>query len=236
MNGSQFLDTGGRGLRVGLCSRGLMKFGALPAFLGLLDASFGYAFSANSKKFDVFVGWGRKPSGETAVRLAETNNRPFLLLEDGYLRSVFPASIVPSQALSIVTDEVGIYYDSTTPSQLEQHIKEACENPSQTHRDGTTILATLRQKQLCKYNNFVADRSTLSSLQGEDDHVLVIDQTAGDLSVAGAGASAKEFSSMLEAALDENPNSKIFMKSHPETSAGKRKGYLSNEEIAAGTN
>ncbi|MGI7163825.1 capsular polysaccharide biosynthesis protein, partial [Campylobacter coli] len=39
-------------------------------------------------KEDVFVGWGRKNSGLKAVSLAKKHNAKFMLLEDGFLRSL----------------------------------------------------------------------------------------------------------------------------------------------------
>ncbi|WP_235199378.1 hypothetical protein, partial [Pasteurella multocida] len=38
-------------------------------------------------------------------------------MEDGFIRSHFPGKEYPT--LSIIIDKIGIYYDSTNPSELE---------------------------------------------------------------------------------------------------------------------
>jgi capsular polysaccharide export protein len=56
--------------------------------------------------------------------------------------------------------------------------------------------------------------------------VLVIDQTYGDAAIAGASADETSFNDMLAAAIAENPGHEIVVKVHPETIAGKKRGYL----------
>ncbi len=69
-------------------------------------------------KEDVFVGWGRKISGLKAIVLAKKHHAKFILLEDGFLRSL-NLGVENSPSFSIVKDDIGIYYDATAPSKLE---------------------------------------------------------------------------------------------------------------------
>ena len=69
-------------------------------------------------KTGVFYGWGRKKSGQKAIELAKKHNTSFVLLEDGFIRSL-DLGIKGSPSFSIVQDDIGIYYDATTPSRLE---------------------------------------------------------------------------------------------------------------------
>ena len=62
------------------------------------------------------MGWARKPSGQKAIEFAKKNNSPFLLLEDGFIRSV---GLGEDESFSIVIDDIGIYFDATSPSRLE---------------------------------------------------------------------------------------------------------------------
>ena len=55
------------------------------------------------------IGWGRKPSGQRAIEVACSNHCSFSLLEDGFLRSVERQD----NAISMVFDDKGIYYDSS---------------------------------------------------------------------------------------------------------------------------
>jgi capsular polysaccharide export protein len=78
----------------------------------------------------------------------------------------------------------------------------------------------------------VNSKSTLSgdesaSYPGEGvKKVLVVDQTAGDMSVSLGGAGADTFAAMLAAARVENPGAVVYVKTHPEVSSGRKGGYL----------
>lgn len=50
--------------------------------------------------------------------------------------------------------------------------------------------------------------------------VLVIDQSYGDMSIAKGLADDNTFKNMFQAAIDENPNADIIIKTHPDTIAG----------------
>ena len=64
---------------------------------------------------EAVVCWGRKRSGARAREMAAKKELPWLLLEDGFLRSI---SLMDT-SVSLVMDGTGIYYDATAPSQLE---------------------------------------------------------------------------------------------------------------------
>jgi capsular polysaccharide export protein len=57
---------------------------------------------------------------------------------------------------------------------------------------------------------------------------LVIDQTFGDLSVTYGAATPQTFHDMLQAALADNPNATVYVKTHPQTTAGHKRGYLTH--------
>ena len=62
--------------------------------------------------------------------------------------------------------------------------------------------------------------------------VLVLDQTVGDASVALGGADEATFRTMLNEALAAYPLSHVWVKTHPDVIAGKKRGYLA--DYAAG--
>jgi capsular polysaccharide export protein len=86
--------------------------------------------------------------------------------------------------------------------------------------------AILRLK-LSKYNH---TQDLNDCMLGFDDaaRVLVIDQTYGDMSVECGGAFPQSFADMLDAALAENPEATIYLKTHPEVNSGSKKGYLTH--------
>lgn len=171
------------------------------------------------------AGWGRRPSGLAAVNGARANALPCLLLEDGFLRSFGTGRGSPP--LSLVVDRCGIYYDSTAPSDLENYLNTVPQFGLVDAADVMRAKQAILHFQLSKYN--AAPAWDASLLRTEDVcRVLVIDQTVGDQSVAFGGACAETFAQMLAAARAENPHATVYIKTHPEVSAGKKQGYLTH--------
>lgn len=173
----------------------------------------------------IFVGWGNKRSTILARLFSRMFKRPFYRLEDGFFRSFRAGRDSPS--LSMVVDSIGIYYDSRRSSELENIIAENvffCD-----HDLVARAIGLARTGLLSKYND---GRPLLDSdiRFGTSENILVVDQTFGDKSIFYGGASAASFDSMLEAALSENKNATIYIKTHPEVESGRKRGYLSGAE------
>ena len=218
------------GLRIAACSSGILKIPHLSLLLPFPDCTIQPASSRDS---DLYIGWGNKKSGRRARQLAEETGKPWLLLEDAFLRSYAPQSVSGEPPLGIVLDDEGIYYDASAPSRLESMIKQACGDP-EAETQGKSLLEILRSQMVCKYNNFsTKDVTPLAPLDGRET-VLLVDQTWRDQSVIGAGAQDNTFTTMFEAAIDENPNARIVAKLHPEVLASKKRGYL--KELVAKAN
>jgi capsular polysaccharide export protein len=177
---------------------------------------------SSRSQYSAVAGWGHKPTADKARRLAERKNLPYIALEDGFLRSVRLGKD-GEQPLSLVVDAVGIYYDARQPSQLERWLEDGtCSDPALLQRAGH-VRQQLREARLSKYNHAPERQLWPDDGQGR---VLVIDQTFGDMSVAGALADEHSFYQMLQAALDENPQADVVVKTHPDVLAGYQKGYL----------
>lgn len=170
----------------------------------------------------IVVGWGMKPSAMKAALFASRHNLPFWRLEDGFLRSIGLGSNDPP--LSIVVDDLGTYYDATAPSRMETLLQEGGWETSELLERARLCMAAIVLGRLSKYNH----APPLSSpLPGDRPRkVLLIDQTFGDNSVAYGLADANTFENMLAAALEENPDADIIIKTHPDVVAGKKRGYL----------
>jgi capsular polysaccharide export protein len=195
----------------------------LPGLSALLHAPILPAKSlAGYGSGQVVVGWGKKPSAREAVQFADRHGLPFWRLEDGFLRSVGLGSNDPP--LSIVVDDLGIYYDATASSRLETLLQEGgWETPELLERAGLCMTAIVRGK-LSKYNHAPPLQTPLPG--NHPNKVLLIDQTYGDSSIAYGLADADTFARMLSAALEENPEADIIIKTHPDVVAGKKRGYL----------
>lgn len=127
----------------------------------------------------------------------------------------------------MVCDEVGIYYDSTKPSALEIFLSGENELAAKELEFAREARALIVKAGLSKYNH-APDSQPDALRAGDVQRVLVVDQTAGDMSVALGGANAQSFAGMLQAALDENPQATIYVKTHPEVSSGRKGGYLTH--------
>ena len=171
--------------------------------------------------YQCIVGWGFKSTAKRARDYAVAHNLPYVALEDGFLRSI-GLGVAGAQPLSLVVDEVGIYYDARQPSKLENLIRESDTLGSAELKRARLCIDSIRQFRLSKYNQNQSDRS----LREERPKVLVIDQTIGDASVVGAMASQETFVTMLQQALQDNPNETVWVKVHPDVLHGKKKGFL----------
>jgi len=206
--------------RLLILSKGAQQITTLPALLP--DFALHNGSVADVPKTDWVMAWGRKPSATKAMTEASKSGKPVLTLEDGFIRSVGLGADDPP--LSLIVDDLGIYYDATQPSRLEQLIPQAL-TPEEIAR--ALKLQRLWQKQrVSKYN---AARITAPNLP--DDCVLVADQTFGDASLQGA--SPADFAAMLDAALLRYPTSTILLKVHPDVVAGRKTGHFDLNTLAS---
>lgn len=175
------------------------------------------------------AGWGLRASAQHAIRYARDHELPYLALEDGFLRSLSPGKKEPP--LSVVIDDLGIYYDANRISRLEVLIQQALspEQERRCHR----LIELWCNSRVSKYNHQrewtpkgdtqFNEASTKFTTQPER-YVLVVDQTVGDASIKYGQANKASFQRMLDAALYENPNSTVVVKIHPDVFAGNRRG------------
>lgn len=127
----------------------------------------------------------------------------------------------------MVYDDIGIFYDTTSPSRLEKLILEQYIS-KEFLAVAQKALDLICQYQLSKYNHTY----NMPSKQLSDNRpiVLVIDQTYGDMAVKYGQANELDFLKMVECAISENPHSQIWIKTHPDVISGKKRGYLTDLE------
>jgi len=169
------------------------------------------------------VGWGLKGKFQQAAAFAERHALPYLAIEDGFLRSIGLGDTDPP--LSVVLDDLGVYYDAQRPSRLEQQI--AAPHSEVQRARGAAIAAAWRSGRLSKYNHPREQAPPLAA-----PFVLAVDQTAGDASIERGLASPASFTRMLEAALDENPGLPVLLKVHPDVIAGRKQAHF--DSLTAG--
>ncbi|WP_209833485.1 capsular polysaccharide biosynthesis protein [Ruegeria sp. HKCCE3926] len=147
-------------------------------------------------------------------------------VEDGFLRSRgLGAALVPP--LSLVTDEVGIYYDPTKPSQLENLISErATLRPDQELRV-ERLIERLLVDGLSKYNT-----GQSAPVLPHGHRILVPGQVENDASILLGTNTVRSNLDLLNTAREANPEAILIYKPHPDVEAGLRDGQIDAESIA----
>lgn len=173
---------------------------------------------------NVYYGWGRKESGRIAENLAKKNNAKFCLLEDGLIRSL-GLGINDKNSFSLVFDDVGIYYDATAPSKLE-NILNTYKFSEDELEQAKKAIKYLVDNNISKYNNAYKE----FELENKDN-ILVILQSANDLSLKYGLANNINSLDMIKDAIKENPNSKIYVKIHPDVLSSKKQSDININEI-----
>ncbi|HEX9621266.1 MAG TPA: hypothetical protein VF989_14080 [Polyangiaceae bacterium] len=214
---------------VGVFVRSIAKLPGLKVLLGA-ERVVVRPSAAEAASLDAVIGWGHKPTARAAREYAERHGRPYVALEDGFLRSVGVAR--EERALSLLVDDLGIYYDARAPSRLEMLL--AASGEAEDPLADAALLERARhcrrrivEAALSKYNH--APERLPSDLDDGRPFVVVADQTFEDASVEQGLAGAESFTSMLDAALAEHPGLRVVVKAHPATLSGKKRGYLGGQ-------
>lgn len=151
---------------------------------------------------------------------AEVGHGDATRVEDGFLRSRgLGAELVPP--LSLVCDDLGIYYDPARPSRLEKWITaRASLRPDQQARARALIVA-IRKAGLSKYNlGLGADLSDVPS----GHRILVPGQVEDDASIRSGTDVVRSNADLIRAVRAARPTAVILYKPHPDVEAGLRSG------------
>ncbi|HEH4074120.1 TPA: capsular polysaccharide biosynthesis protein, partial [Campylobacter jejuni] len=173
-------------------------------------------------KDDLFLGWGRKKSGLKAINLAKKYKAKFILLEDGFIRSL-NLGVENSPSFSMVKDDIGIYYDATAPSKLE-NLLNTYEFKDEEIKQAKKVIELIKKYKISKYNNNLDIPDDY--FQKDEKRVLIITQTANDASLEFGLAKDFKTVDMIKDAIKENPDSKIYIKIHPDVLSGKKQSDL----------
>lgn len=181
-----------------------------------------YRRKARPQSGSLVLAWGRKPSAQAAEAYARRHQLALLRLEDGFLRSVGLGTAEPP--LSLVVDDLGIYYDAGQPSRLEALIPQPL-NAAQQAR-AAALQGQWQQAAVSKYNH---SRDLAQSLP--QPFVLIADQTKGDASIGYGQADADSFRRMLDNARQRYPHHTLVVKTHPDVMAGKKQGHFDLQQL-----
>lgn len=170
---------------------------------------------------------------EQLDRLAQEAGVPVMRIEDGFIRSIgLGADFLPP--LSIVLDDVGIYYDSTRPSRLEIILSDTVF-PTGLLARAKNLRDRIVHDKVTKYNlsnGMMPQRPDVESTR----IVLVPGQVANDRSVLLGGGGAKAGLALLRQVRDRMPGAYILYKPHPDVEAGHRPGIVADGDALAYAN
>ncbi len=154
--------------------------------------------------------------------------RTLLRVEDGFLRSRgLGAKLVPP--VSLVQDDLGIYYDPTRPSRLERLIAEAARKEPARLRRAARLIDALKKRKITKYN--LDPEAALPERPDDREVILVPGQVENDASVLrGAGDVATNLD-LLKTARRLHPTGFLIYKPHPDVEAGLRDGAVPIGEL-----
>jgi capsular polysaccharide export protein len=149
---------------------------------------------------------------------------PCLRVEDGFLRSRgLGAELVPP--LSLVTDDRGIYYDPSRPSQLDALVAAAL--PPGGRERTERLLARIRAEGVSKYNLTARPLPALP----EGHRILVPGQVEDDASILKGAGTVRTNLALLQAVRAENPLAVVIYKPHPDVLAGLRAGAIPDRDL-----
>ena len=176
-----------------------------------------------------FVGWGRKKSGLWATFMGRLTNNRFLLLEDGFIRS-FKLGIEGSPSFSIIKDDIGVYYDATSPSKLEKLLNSYdFKNDKELMAIAKKAKRKIIEYKISKYNNF--KNIDLSYLNNSKKKILIVAQTAGDSSLEYGLGNKFTTKEIIETAVKDNSHHEIYIKIHPDVLIGKKRSDIKLNDI-----
>lgn len=149
-----------------------------------------------------------------------------LRVEDGFLRSRgLGAKLIPP--LSLVCDDIGIYYDPTNPSRLEHLIAAAPDLPDTALLRAETLIRRLNRGNISKYNL----QKTTSPDLPKGYRILVPGQVEDDASILKGCGDTRTNLGLLTRTRAENPNAIILYKPHPDVEAGLRTGKIADATV-----
>ena len=202
--------------RLGVPERGLLVHRTIPQLLAPATLVPG-----RQRDVDALLAWGRRPSARRVERLGQRWNLPVWHLEDGFLRSCAKGREHPP--LCLLVDDLGVHFDATAPSRLEHWIATA---PTAAEaRRAEAVRALWCRERLSKLN------PARESPAPEQPFVLVVDQSPGDLSIPLGLADRGSFRRMLQAALDDHPNSLVVVKLHPDVLRRGARGHFDPADL-----
>lgn len=166
------------------------------------------------------AGWGLNERTIELFKYAKKKGVPFFFVEDGFIRSLYTyvADVDSSlrSGISYIVDTRGYHFDGNIETDLEILLNSyICTEQQKDY--SRAVMNKIAVNKISKYNNqpiYYKD-----NIGEANKKVLIIDQSYGDMSLVRGGITDDVFETMIEDAINENPNCEILFKVHPDTIA-----------------
>ena len=163
---------------------------------------------------DVTLAWANRAAEVPGARR----------VEDGFIRSRgLGAALVPP--LSLVADDLGIYYDPSRESRLER-LMTAPLPPGGSAR-ALALAKALQATGITKYN-----LSGPAPVLPQGHRILVPGQVEDDASIRLGAGDVRTNLALLARVRAENPDAVLIYKPHPDVEAGLRPGLIPEAQLA----
>jgi len=146
-------------------SRGIRRIQGIERFLGVERVLSPGQLGKEDFSAACALVWGRKQTGTRTREWASKQSIPVWHLEDGFIRSCSD-NAHSRMTYSLIVDDLGVYYDSTAPSLLENYLNDEAVQPIfQSDVELSEYIVRCRRKlvdnNITKYN-YVKDLSVES--------------------------------------------------------------------------
>ncbi len=178
-------------------------------------------FARNKQSLNLLI-WGKSEDFEIK-ELPE--NVKIYRVEDGFIRSV-GLGIRLTPPISLVVDPVGIYFDATKPSYLEELLLKYEFSQEQLER-AEKVIEKIKTYKITKYN-----LKEIEWIPPKTNKKIIIipGQVETDASIKWGSPVIKTNIELIKTVRKFNPDAYIVYKPHPDVAQGYRKGEVSLEE------
>lgn len=167
--------------------------------------------------------WGR--GKDALLEAAQARGLPVLRMEDGFVRSVgLGSNLVPP--LSLVADDMGIYFNAETPSRLEYIL----QNQKFGEEDKAAARALQHELTAAGISKYNVGSGALKLPETGKKVILVPGQVEDDASVRYGSPEIKKNAALLAEVRRRNPDAFIIYKPHPDVVSGNRTGRVDRED------
>lgn len=175
--------------------------------------------------------WGSLYNNLTArsLKFAVDNKIPIEIWENGFIRSVKGWSVNQDKYTNGYSFIKGVIPYFNTISLVKNNILKDIEDYECTKADiklARKCIDYIVKNELTKYNH----QGNVELKPTDLRKLLLIDQSYKDMSIHKGQANEQSFIKMVQDALNV-PYSKLYLKLHPDTISGDRKGYFGLKEI-----